>query len=198
MVETARRLIGERGAAATSTTAIQAGTPGPRRKGSSAAPGSLFYYFGTKERVLIEVLRTDVAGRLEGVRARLQAVASFDELIAALADALDEFLAEDPGSHVVLTDLVGEALRNPALAEAQAEVYAEWRREVTAMIEDLERRGVVALRFPAAQLTELLTAVGQGLAIQEVTDPAWDRKPAQRAARELLRLAAAPPDQPSP
>ena len=195
MVETARRLIGERGAAATTTTAIQAGTPGrPRREGSSAAPGSLFYYFGTKERVLIEVLRSDVATRLESLRARLQAVTAFDELIAALAGALDEFLAEDPGSHVVLIDLVGEALRNPELAEAQAEAYATWRHELTAMIEDLERRGVVVLRFDAAQLAELLTAVAQGLAIQELTDSSWDRKPAQRVVGDLLRLVAAPPD----
>ena len=197
MVETARRLIGERSAAATTTTAIQAGTPGPRREGSSAAPGSLFYYFGTKERVLIEVLRSDVAARLESLRGRLQAVTTFDQLIAALAGALDEFLAEDSGSHVVLIDLVGEALRNPELAQAQAEVYATWRRELTAMIEDLERRGVVVLRFDAAQLAELLTALAQGLAIQQLTDRSWDRKPAQRVVRDLLRLAAAPPDEPA-
>jgi AcrR family transcriptional regulator len=198
MIKTARRLIGERGAAATTITAIQAHTPGPRRKRTSAAPGSLFYYFGTKERVLIEVLRTDVAERLQRLRARLAKVTSFDELTAALADGLDEFLTQDVRSHVVLTDLVGEALRHPQLAEAQAEVYADWRRQLTEMLDDLQRRRVLQASIPVAQLAELITAVAQGLAVQELTDPSWDRGPAVHAARELLRVIAAPQDSSCP
>ena len=194
MVESARRLIGERGLAGTSTVAIQRATPGRRRPGSSAATGSIFYYFGSRERVLIEVLRADVEHRLELLGAALKPARTFDELIAALAAAVETFVAEEPGSHVLLTDLAGEGLRNPALAEAQAEAYRHWRAEVAAMLRDAQDRGVVTFGVDVTALAELLTAVGQGLAIQEFTDREWDRKPAQRLARDLLRLAAQRPE----
>ena len=192
MVETARRLIGERGLAATSTTAIQRGTPGRRRPGSSAASGSIFYYFGSRERVLIEVLRVDVEQRLALLQARLQPAATFDEFMAAAAGAMETFVAEAPGSHVLLTELAGEGLRNPALAAAQAEAYDRWRAQLTVMLADAEARGVVSFRIEVAQLAELLTAIGQGLALQQFTNPRWDRLPAQRVARELLRHAIEP------
>jgi hypothetical protein len=78
-----------------------------------------------------------------------------------------------PGDCAARTlELVGEALRQPELAAAQAELYEHWRAEFAAMLEDLERRGVIVLSGPARPLAELITAVGQGLGVQQYTTPA--------------------------
>jgi AcrR family transcriptional regulator len=191
MVETARRLMAERGIGATTARAIQHGTAGRR---ASLAPGSLFYYFGSKERVLIEVLRAEVAGRLEVLAHELAAVTTFDQFVDALERALARFLDTESGSDIVLLELVGEARRQPELAAAQAELYKHWRVEFAAMLDDLERRGAIVLRGPSRPLAELITAVGQGLGVQQYTTPGWDRGEALTLLRELLRATVAPPD----
>src|SRR5213076_2590167 len=119
----------------TTARAIQRGTPGRR---ASLAPGSLFYYFGSKERVLIEVLRAEVAGRLEVLAHELAAVTTFDQFVDALERALAVFLDTERGSDIVLLELVAEARRQPELAAAEAELYEHWRAEFAAMLEELE------------------------------------------------------------
>jgi AcrR family transcriptional regulator len=192
MVQTARELMGQYGVAGVTVRAIQTATQGST-PGKSAAPGSLHYYFGSRERVLIEVLRVDVHDHLSVLAQSHTEVASFEQLLDALHEALDTFVAQASSRHVVVVELVGEALRNPQLAGAQAALYDHWRAECAAMLERLEQRGVVSLRGRAAQVAELLTAISQGLAIQQQTNALWDRRPALALTRELLREALQSP-----
>ena len=192
MVQTARELMGQYGVAGVTVRAIQSATPGSTQ-GKSAAPGSLHYYFGSRERVLIEVLRADVQDRLCVLAESLTQVACSEQLLDALYEALDTFVAQAPSRHAIVVELVGEALRNPQLAGAQAALYDDWRAECTAMLQRLEQRGVVALRGRAAQVAELITAIAQGLAIQQQTNALWDRRPALAFTGELLREALQSP-----
>src|SRR5262245_37865691 len=48
--------------------------------------GLLHYYFGTKERLLVEVIRRDTDDRVEALSAAMRRATSVDELIAALSE----------------------------------------------------------------------------------------------------------------
>ncbi len=98
------------------------------------------HYFGSKERVLVEVLRAAVAHRLEVVAGELATVTTFDEFADALERTLSMFLDPEHGSDVVLIEM---ALRHCELAAAQAELYEHWRAELAGMLDELQRRGVI-------------------------------------------------------
>jgi hypothetical protein len=72
-----------------------------------------------------------------------------------------------------------------------ARPYQHWRSEFAAMVEDGERLGVFAVRGRASALAELITAVGQGLGVQQYATARWDRRPALALLRELLRATVA-------
>jgi AcrR family transcriptional regulator len=58
--------------------------------------GLLHYYFGTKERLLAEVVRRDTELRLQILDQRLAGARSADDFIALLVYALEELVREDP------------------------------------------------------------------------------------------------------
>src|SRR5215210_4180972 len=94
LVAAARESIRKRGVAGTTFDRIapQAGV----------SRGSIAWYFGTKERLLAEMMRTDADRRLSRMRERLAEARSGDDLIAACAALLHEFLDEQGGPQVVL------------------------------------------------------------------------------------------------
>src|SRR5437867_3973937 len=67
--------------------------------------GLLHYYFGTKERLLIEVLRRDAQTRISMLDAPLAAAETADDVMAVLVAGAEEVLREDPGFYVILYEL---------------------------------------------------------------------------------------------
>src|SRR5207342_1898330 len=59
--------------------------------------GLLHYYFGTKERLLAEVVRRETAIRLPLLRDRLDRAKSADEILQALVANLEDSIQNDPG-----------------------------------------------------------------------------------------------------
>src|SRR3954447_19795797 len=59
--------------------------------------GLLHYYFGTKERLLIEVMRRDTQYRVENLSAGLQKARDVDEAIGALFSAFARSFNEEQG-----------------------------------------------------------------------------------------------------
>src|SRR5919206_2537051 len=86
LVAAARRSIAERGVAGTTFDRIA-----PE---AGVSRGSIAWYFGTKERLLAEVMRADSDRRLARMRERVEPARSCEELIAAFGELLDEFLDE--------------------------------------------------------------------------------------------------------
>src|SRR5919198_2477887 len=57
--------------------------------------GLLHYYFGSKERLLVEVVRRDCAVRNDAMIERLAAARTIDEIVAALVVGLEEFIEDE-------------------------------------------------------------------------------------------------------
>ena len=78
-----RASVGQRGAAASTFDHVA------REAGVSR--GLLHYYFGSKERLLVEVVRHDAAARNRNMDERMAQAGSADEIVDALFGAEEEF-----------------------------------------------------------------------------------------------------------
>src|SRR5437588_3694074 len=60
--------------------------------------GLLHYYFGTKERLLLEVVRRESDVRIERLEASIADAKNADDVLAALVDSFEDFLGEGPAT----------------------------------------------------------------------------------------------------
>src|SRR5215217_8578016 len=67
--------------------------------------GLLHYYFGSKERLLVEVVRHDSDVRMRHLEESLAEADSVDAIVEALVTQLKDFVREDPATHAVIHEL---------------------------------------------------------------------------------------------
>src|SRR6187402_1685329 len=89
--------------------------------------GLLHYYFGSKERLLVEVVRHDADVRVTAIEERLRDARSLDAIVQALVWGLEQFVAEDAGSHAVIHELLSAARRNDEIRDELAALYRRVR-----------------------------------------------------------------------
>ena len=136
IVTAMRTSVGRRGAAG-STFDVVARDAGVSR-------GLLHYYFGSKERLLVEVVRRDCDARVAAVEERLEAAASVEEIVDTLAASLEAYVEDEPGAQAVLYELLSASRRSEEIRAELAELYRRWREhlaEVLARKESARRGG---------------------------------------------------------
>ena len=150
--------------------------------------GLLHYYFGSKERLLVEVGRHDADLRVERFTAALQSADSPDAVIEVLVRSVREFVAEDPGSQALLYEMFSASRSND---EIRAELAALWGRQrglVADVLRKKEREGVISLRSDAEAVVSVLFALGDGFELQLLADPEWDSDAAFATGIETARF----------
>src|SRR3954468_11776427 len=156
--------------------------------------GLLHYYFGSKEKLLVEVVRHDCETRIEAMDERITRARSVDEIIAALVLGLEEFIEGEPSSPAVIYELLSASRHSDEIRAELAELYRRWRGDLAAALRVKEREGVVRLEADPEAVASMLFALGDGFGIQVLSDPAWDRSAAfdlgVRIARRLLGATA--------
>jgi AcrR family transcriptional regulator len=177
-----RTSVGTRGAAGSTFDHVA------REAGVSR--GLLHYYFGSKERLLVEVARHDCEVRIKAVDDQLSEASSIDEIIQALVQGLEEFVEDEPGSQAVVYELLSASRHSEEIRAELAELYRRWREHLAAALREKEREGIVRLGADPETVASVLFALGDGMGLQFVSDPAWDRTPTLelgiRTARHLL------------
>jgi AcrR family transcriptional regulator len=166
IVRAMRTSVGRRGAAASTFDHVA--------QEAGVSRGLLHYYFGTKERLLVEVVRHDSDVRLRHLEESLAAADSVDAIVQALVTQLREYVEEDPATHALIHELFSVSRRNDEVREELAQLYRRVRGQVGEILRAKERAGVVKLRGDADAVASLLFALGDGLELQLVSDPAWD------------------------
>ena len=155
--------------------------------------GLLHYYFGTKEQLLVEVVRHDCEVRIAAMDERIARARSVDEIIAALVLGLEEFIEGEPASPAVIYELLSASRRSDDIRAELAELYRRWRADLADALRVKERQGVVTLDADPESVASMLFALGDGFGIQVLSDPDWDREAAfalgVRIARRLLGAA---------
>jgi AcrR family transcriptional regulator len=152
--------------------------------------GLLHYYFGTKERLLVEVVRRDADVRVARLDEPVGKAATVDELLEALVANLEDSIQNDPGFWVLLFDLITAGRRNPDIRKEVGELFNRVRDHVAEILRAKEREGVIALRYGADAVVGFLFALADGIALQVLSDPERDHNDAieagTAAARHLL------------
>jgi AcrR family transcriptional regulator len=178
----ARRLVAQRGVERSHVIDIA--------REAGVARGLVTYYYGTKDRLLAEVMDADAHARLERLDELAGGAGSLDDLLDGMQEALCEFV--DRGAHVAMQELGTLALRNAEIRARQARIRSSYRAALAAVLVDKERQAIVALRADARDVAAVLIALGQGLATEALADPGWDRAGALACARAFARHLLAP------
>src|SRR5215210_8114001 len=92
--------------------------------------GLLHYYFGTKERLLAEVVRRDCDLRMQRLSATAAGAGSADALLGALGGSLLELMEESPEFFVILLELHTLARQNREVAAELAELHRRVRKHL--------------------------------------------------------------------
>ncbi len=179
IVDAMRQSVAARGAAG-STFEQVAGEAGVSR-------GLLHYYFGTKERLLIEVVRRDSEIRITRLDQALSQAKSVDDVLDVLVSSLTDMIDNDPGFFLILYELFSAGRRNPEIQRELGQLFDRTRSHVAEVLETKEGEGVLDLRHEAESIVSFLFALGDGFALQALSDPERDISGALAAGTTAAR-----------
>ena len=100
-------------------------------RAAGVSRGLLHYYFGTKERLLIEVVRRDCDVRKQALGAALAQARSADDVIAVLVASLEDVVRNDPGFVTLLFELFTLSRRHEDVAAEFSELLSSLRAQVS-------------------------------------------------------------------
>jgi AcrR family transcriptional regulator len=152
--------------------------------------GLLHYYFGSKERLLVEVVRREAEVRGRSLDQAVAEASGADELIHALVRNLEEILGEGQSAMVTFYELLTLGQRNAEIAAELAELARRMRTRLAEALRAGREAGVFELRAAPDDVASFLFALADGVTIRRLAEPALDIRPlmeqAVLAARALL------------
>jgi AcrR family transcriptional regulator len=165
IVDAMRASVAKRGAAGSTFDHVA------REAGVSR--GLLHYYFGTKERLLVEVVRRDCDIRMDMLDAALADVRTGEDFVDALVRSLEDVLENDPEFYALLFEITTLARRNQEIAGELSDLYRRTRAHVADLLRAKQDEGVLKLADEPEAVAAILFALGDGIAVQVL--PAPDR-----------------------
>ncbi|HEX9645696.1 MAG TPA: TetR family transcriptional regulator C-terminal domain-containing protein [Acidimicrobiia bacterium] len=186
LVRAAYREISERGAHRVSLQDIA------DRAGVSKAV--ILYYFGSRDRLLLETTRWVLSRTEARIRAAIVGVTDPRRRLLAVIDEL--FSAPDVNRrfYLVYLDLLDHAARDPRFGE----LHATFRSIVDALYEEVIAGGAAVGAFSAydpTEAAEVMRAIIDGLFMQWLQEPHWHdthhgyRERCKRAVMRYLQVA---------
>lgn len=180
IVAAMRSSVGRRGAAGSTFDHVAAE--------AGVSRGLLHYYFGSKERLLVEVVRQDCDIRLERLENGLRGAHTLDAIIDVLVVEVRSFVAEDPASQALLYEMFSASRTNDEIAAEFAALYRRTRAVVADALRDKEAEGAVTLRGDAESVAAILFSLGDGFELQLISDAEWDSSEAFKLGIETARF----------
>ena len=182
IVDAMRTSVAQRGAAGSTFEHVA------REAGVSR--GLLHYYFGTKERLLVEVVRRDAELRIARLDEMLAKAKTADDVLDVLVTSLTDMIDNEPGFFLLLYELFSAGRRNPDIQREVGQLFERTRSHVAGVLKAKEGEGVISLRFSGQAIVSYLFALGDGFALQALSDPERDNSAALEvgtaSARYLL------------
>jgi len=136
--------------------------------------GLLHYYFGTKERLLAEVVRRDSDLRLGMLDERLAGARSADDFVDGLVSSLEVMVTRDPEFVTLVFELFTLSRRHPDVRAELAELQRRTREHVAGLLAAKEDEGVLHLRAEPAAIVDVLLSLADGVTLRMLTDPEHD------------------------
>jgi AcrR family transcriptional regulator len=136
--------------------------------------GLLHYYFGTKERLLAEVVRHDADLRMVALDEQLADARDADGVIDALVDSLRRFVKEEPEFITVVFELFALSRRNEEIASEFGELLRRTREHVAKLLARKQAEGALHLRAEPEAVAEVLFSLADGLCLRMLTETDHD------------------------
>jgi AcrR family transcriptional regulator len=149
--------------------------------------GLLHYYFGTKERLLAEVVRRDSELRLGQLERQLAGARTSEDFVDLLARSLEVTVREDPEFITVVFELFTLARRNDEVAAEFAALVGRMRAHVAEVLSAKQAEGVLHLRAAPEAVADVLFSLGDGIALRMLAEPERDFTASIRAAVLAVR-----------
>jgi AcrR family transcriptional regulator len=182
IVEAMRASVAERGIAGSTFDQVA--------KSAGVSRGLLHYYFGSKERLLVEAVRLECDVRDEALERAIADADSAEQVLDALVQSFEEFLGEGPATAVMIHEMLTLAQRTPEIAYELAELGRRTRSHLADALRAKSDAGVLALRDDPGAVAAFLFVLADGILVRRLSEPDYDIKPlmdkAVAAARALL------------
>jgi AcrR family transcriptional regulator len=182
IIDAMRASVARRGAAGSTFEQVAAE--------AGVSRGLLHYYFGTKERLLVEVVRRDAEVRVNRLDAPLAEAGTVDDVLGVLVSSLMDAIENGPDSFLLLFELFSAGRRNPDIQRELGQLFGRVRTHLAEILKLKEREGVLDLRYDAEAVASHLFAIADGFALQALSDPGRDHATtlaaSTAAARHLL------------
>ena len=149
--------------------------------------GLLHYYFGTKERLLVEVVRHDCDVRMAKLDEQLAGATTPGEVFERLVTSLEDIVDDEPEFITLLFELFTLGRRNEELAAEFSELHRRTRAHFASLLSGKQQEGVLHLAADAEVLADILFALADGLAMRMLAEPERDWRPTIAAALTGLR-----------
>jgi AcrR family transcriptional regulator len=150
--------------------------------------GLLHYYFGTKERLLVDVIRRDTEIRVERLGTALRSAKNVDQVLEAFFTTFARTLKSEVGYVYLVSELFVAGRQNEEILHELGRLYETARTEFAEILREKEREGAVRLRYPAEDLLTYLFATGDGAAVQRLSQPETDFSGVDRLSYETARF----------
>ena len=152
--------------------------------------GLLHYYFGTKERLLVEVVRRECEVRGDLLHQAVTGASGADDLIDALVRSFEDVLSEGSSEVMMFYELLTLAQRNEGIASELSELARTLRLTLAQALRSGSEAGVFELRADPGDLATFLLALADGVMVRRLSEPELDPRrlmdQAVAAARALL------------
>ncbi len=152
--------------------------------------GLLHYYFGTKERLLVEVVRRECEVREQRLEDAIDGAENAREVLDALVRSFEEILGQGPAAPVMFYEMLTLAQRHDEIATELAQLGRRTREAFASALEAKSRAGVLSLRAEPDAVAAFLFALADGIIVRRLSEPTLDITPLMTqgvaAARALL------------
>lgn len=155
IVDAMRASVAERGTAGSTFDQVA--------RAAGVSRGLLHYYFGTKERLLVEVVRRDCDVRMAALDAALAQAQSAEDFIAVLVAGLEDVVRDDPGFVTLLFELFVLSRRHADVAAEFSELLSRPREQVAALLRSKQADGVLHLGAGPDAVVDVLFSLADGI-----------------------------------
>jgi AcrR family transcriptional regulator len=182
IVEAMRASVAERGIAGSTFDQVA--------RSAGVSRGLLHYYFGSKERLLVEAVRLECEVRDEQFEQAIAGAGSVEQVLDALVRSFEDFLGEGPATAVMFYEMLTLAQRNSEIADELRELGRRNRSHLAQVLEAKAAAGVLALRDDPESIATFLFVLADGILVRRLSEPDYDIEPLMdksvAAARALL------------
>jgi AcrR family transcriptional regulator len=166
IVEAMRASVAERGFAASTFDQVA--------RAAGVSRGLLHYYFGTKERLLVEAVRRECEFRFEQLDRAMAGANSADDVLGALVHTFEQFIGEGPKPGVMFFEMLTLAQRNPEIAKHLAELGQSFRAFIAEELRAKDQAGEIELRTDPDTAATFVLALADGLTVRLLSEPDFD------------------------